>query len=415
MSEIQLPLLNFFHRVSIFYWENLIAEWNGPIPQWKEVDLMQMPADIASLWDKLKMRLRNCGIFRLKDHDSLTWRNSKVLYQVQVKDVYKDLIRKAPSLLNPPFPSILWKTGCPLKMILFSWLAFHNRNLTWDTLRKRGWQGLGVCHICWAEEESNFHLFFACKKTRLLWRNLEHAYGVQLPSLSSMINAFLWCCLQKKTWRSIFIITVWCIWKWRNKVIFNGKTPHLMDIFSSISSIFESIPQSSPKMPLQKECGIQQAQSVIPRAFFDGAEQEGQCGCRVHIVVNELCSFQLFWNGGSGSNSKAEAMALAGLLHFCLFLNLQGVSIFDDSKVLVDSLNGKVFIRNPQLLGWIERINFFWNRSEGASICHIKRDLNHVADGLSKKGLRMALGLWFLQVSFEGNVISIQDFLPPDF
>lgn len=152
----------------------------------------------------------------------------------------------------------------------------------------------------------------------------------------------------------------------------------------------------------------------MPRAFFDGAEQEGQRGCWVHIVVNETCNFQLFWNGGSGSNSKVEAMALAGLLHFCLFLNLQGVSIFGDSKVLVDSLCGKNFIRNPQLLGWIERINFSWNRSKGASICHIKRDLNHVADGLSKNGLRVAPGLWFFQVSFEGNVISIQDFLPPD-
>lgn len=141
-------------------------EWSHP-PR-KDADHLRMLADIASLWDIVKVRLRNCGIFRSKEHDNLIWKSSKVLYEVQVKDVYKDLISKVPSLLKPSFPAILWKSGCPLKMILFAWLAFHNRNLTWDNLRKRGWQGPGVCSFCWAEEESNFHLFFPCKKTRPL-------------------------------------------------------------------------------------------------------------------------------------------------------------------------------------------------------------------------------------------------------
>lgn len=131
----------------------------------------------------------------------------------------------------------------------------------------------------------------------------------------------------------------------------------------------------------------QQNLSAMSRAFFDGAEQDDQCGCGVFIVVNKNCHYHLFWNGGSGSNSKAEAMALAGLLHFCLFVNLQDVSIFGDFKVLVDDLRGKNIIRKLQLSGWIHRINFLWNRSKGVSIRHIKRDLNQAANDLSKKGL----------------------------
>eukprot|EP00253_Pinus_taeda_P003310 PITA_03310 len=191
--EIQVPLLNFFHRQGIFFWGSLIAEWNGPFPIWKDADHMQMPADIASLWNSIKVRLRNCGIFRSKEHDILIWKSSKILYEVQVKDVYKDLISKVPSRLNPSFPAILWKSGCPLKMTLFAWLAFHNRNLIWDNLRKRGWQGPGVCSFCWAEEESNFHLFFACKKTRPLWWNLENAHGIQHFTHSSTADTFFWC------------------------------------------------------------------------------------------------------------------------------------------------------------------------------------------------------------------------------
>ena len=74
--------------------------------------------------------------------------------------------------------------------------------------------------------------------------------------------------------------------------------------------------------PLLNESLTQPDLSVSPRAFFDGAEQEGHCGCGVFILVSEICHFHLFWNGSRGSNTKAEAMALAGLLQLCFFLDL---------------------------------------------------------------------------------------------
>lgn len=85
----------------------------------------------------------------------------------------------------------------------------------------------------------------------------------------------------------------------------------------------------------------------MPRAFFDGVEHEEICGCGVHIFVDEDNHFLIHWNGGMDSNSKAEAMALAGLLSFFLFLNLQNVSIFGDSRVMVDYVLGKNKIFKP--------------------------------------------------------------------
>lgn len=108
-------------------------------------------------------------------------------------------------------------------------------------------------------------------------------------------------------------------------------------------------------------------------------------------------------------------MALAGFFQFCSFLDLRDVSIFGDSKVLVDAVCGKSCIRNPQLSGWLERILYLWNKSLGASILHIKRDLNMVADELSKNGLSLDPELWSLQILFEGDLFSIQDFSPLDF
>lgn len=385
--EVQDSLLNFLHRKGMFYWDSLIASWRGPIPLWKEADSLGMPTDIAFQWDQIRIHLRNCGIFRSENQDGLMWKSSKAMSVVQVKDVYRDVIGLKPSLLRPSFPPIFWKSGFPSKMIFFSWLSFHNRNLSWENLRKRGWQGPGVCPICWSDEESNFHLFLDCKKTCLLWRALEECHGIQHMSHSSISEAFLWSSLQKKSWRSIFIIAVWCIWKWCNKVIFNSKASPFLEIISIITSIYELISQCLSKRPKQNGNEVPQELSPMPKAFFDEAEQGGQCGCGVIISVNENCHFLIYWNGGRGSNSKAEVMALAGLLHFCLFLNIQDVSIFGDSKVMVDGVLGKNIFMKPQLIGWIDRIKYLWNRSKGASIHHIKRALNQQADDLSKRGL----------------------------
>lgn len=111
----------------------------------------------------------------------------------------------------------------------------------------------------------------------------------------------------------------------------------------------------------------------------------------------------------------AEAMALAGLLSFCFFINLQNITIFGDSKVLVDYLSRKNMISRSHLVGWLDKIRFYWNSLMGSSIHHINRDQNQKADELSKKGLQAVPGSWHLQVSSERKIFSIQDFYPSDF
>lgn len=62
---------------------------------------------------------------------------SKEMNNVTAKEVYHNMIMQQ-ALDSPIFPQIYWKDGCTSKMILFAWLAFHNRNLTWENLMKRG-------------------------------------------------------------------------------------------------------------------------------------------------------------------------------------------------------------------------------------------------------------------------------------
>lgn len=127
--------------------------------------------------------------------------------------------------------------------------------------------------------------------------------------------------------------------------------------------------------------------SGIPRAFFDGASQQGICACVVFIIPAVGQKYEIYWNGGTGTNNKVEVMALAGLLSISDFLNLQGLKIYGDFKMIIDHVRSKHTIKNYNLSEWLERIMSIWVSRPDFSIEHINKGTNAVADALSKKGL----------------------------
>jgi len=170
------------------------------------------------------------------------------------------------------------------------------------------------------------------------------------------------------------------------------------------------------KVPKDKRDAPPSGSPVLPSfPCACGAEQRGIYGCRVFILINESSHFSIHWNGGRGSNSKAEVMALAGLLYFCFFLDIRHVLIFGDSKVMVDFVHKENNISMPHLTGWLNRIRSLWDDMYESSINHISRTQNLKADSLSKKGLSSSPGLWFVQVLSDENIFTIQEFSPPIF
>lgn len=80
--------------------------------------------------------------------DHLFWFSSNASAPICVKDIYSKLIATLVPGTAPIFPTALWKTRCPPRMIFFAWLLFSNKNLTWDNLRKRSWHGPSRCSMC---------------------------------------------------------------------------------------------------------------------------------------------------------------------------------------------------------------------------------------------------------------------------
>ena len=70
-------------------------------------------------------------------------------------------------------------------------------------------------------------------------------------------------------------------------------------------------------------------QSIV--GFFCGREHGGICGARMMIKLKENLSYRLRMGIGRGTNTKAELLALWGLLRFAQDKELHELLILGDS------------------------------------------------------------------------------------
>lgn len=229
------------HQLGFFTWDKVILEWHGSSPVWKTAEQLGLPPPLSPVWLQVLSSLQIAGIARCGPSDHLRWSSTSSSASISVKDVYSELIFTLAPTPAPIFPSTLWKSGCPPRMIYFVWLLFNNRNLTWDNLIKRSWHGPSRCYICESDEESNLHIFFCCRLTLDLWCELARLYSFPHVEFDSVQAAYKWWTSQPAKHRPLLIITVWFIWPWRNhKIFYSIKTP-LHTILPCICSLYDYI------------------------------------------------------------------------------------------------------------------------------------------------------------------------------
>lgn len=124
-----------------------------------------------------------------------------------------------------------------------------------------------------------------------------------------------------------------------------------------------------------------------PASFSDGVDQNNRCGCGALMIINPLCHYKIHWYGGHRSNTRAEIMALLGLLWLTKQLYIDKIWIFGDSKVLIDHMNNLNSMSTGHLTTWMDRIQEIPRNFSHIIFKHIYREKNNIADRLSKKGL----------------------------
>eukprot|EP00253_Pinus_taeda_P035371 PITA_35371 len=232
--HIPMDLTTHLQRHGIFTWNKLITEWRGSTPIWKDGTALNLLDILDGNWISIKDTLSQGGFHRHGPVDHLIWTVCKNRRPVSIRDIYTHMISYRSPNSQSTFPYVFWKARCPLKYIHFAWLVFHNKNLTWDNLRKRSWHGPSRCSMCESNEETNLHMFFKCPSILRIWYVLENSFDFPLTVFDSSRAALFWWSRQNGNRRFPILIFLWTAWKWRNSRIFNDSNSPVSFILDNI-------------------------------------------------------------------------------------------------------------------------------------------------------------------------------------
>ena len=135
-------------------------------------------------------------------------------------------------------------------------------------------------------------------------------------------------------YKTLPIFFIWVLWRYRNSIIFEDCKLPFYAIMSWIIRLYSHFPNVSIS---RKKVGIHHP-PLLPSGIvgtFDGAEQGGYCGGGGTLTVASNHVFH-FWLGmGSGTNTKAELVALWALLRLARERNIVNISILGDSMAII--------------------------------------------------------------------------------
>ena len=131
----------------------------------------------------------------------------------------------------------IWRIRVPYRTQMFLWLLLHNKLLTNVERFRRHMVDSPRSAICSADEEDLDHLFRYCTNAIMTWQGIQASTAHEADSNergSSWLQNNLSNQLEDPSWPKKFLITLWCIWKWRCMICFGslgditeGETPVL--------------------------------------------------------------------------------------------------------------------------------------------------------------------------------------------
>jgi len=136
----------------------------------------------------------------------------------------------------------------------------------------------------------------------------------------------------------------------------------------------------------------------FPSGFFDGAEKNGRCGCGVVLYIDAVVSYRIHWYEGMGTNTRAELVALWGLLLFIAEKQVSVIHIYGDLKTIVDGFSDRSHFNLLELRYWRMCTSELLSIFQDYNIQQIFRESNSMVDLLSKHGLLDEEG--YMLVSF---------------
>jgi ribonuclease HI len=360
-----------------------------PLPDiWLNSGQLNLGGDAASDWDAFTQALRSAGISLSTTSDSIIWAGGDATGVTTVKNIYTALLQQLNFHADLRWFQRLWKWPIPLKIKKFIWLSAKGKTLTWDLLRKRGWEGPGICKLCNRSAEDIHHILIHCHFTRVVWQRLITHFSLNIQwKAASVSDCFLLWSKEKTAPVSLAAHACWQLWIERNKAIFEDRAPSILSVTHRILSSFSWQPSTVKTLPLQV-CEFTQEEGFT-LACFDGATHSNGLCCGAGGIFKSHPSRVTKWfiNCGAGSNTKAELMGLWATLTLATFWSINQLQILGDSRVIIDWINHKCNLNTVNIECWKQKTLELAKNFKDLSIHHIYRVHNKEADALSKRAL----------------------------
>jgi ribonuclease HI len=124
------------------------------------------------------------------------------------------------------------------------------------------------------------------------------------------------------------------------------------------------------------------------RAWFDGSAHPnpGRCGIGALLTGPNGERIEISQPAGYGNSSEAEYRALIALLEAAVRDAAHGLTIYGDSRVVVDDMNGADDAGAPSLAGYRLAAHGLLAQLRGVTLRWIPRHKNGLADALSQRG-----------------------------
>lgn len=140
----------------------------------------------------------------------------------------------------------IWKLKVPNRVCTFIWLVKHNRIMTNENRAKRGITKSDSCWFCTNIMESVDHVLRHCPFADSVWRAVLPAFfeKTKYAHFPRWLEEGI---TNKGNGRhpvnnnTVFTMTLWWVWEWRNDAIFNNTVKPLQFKTSWISSQVEGI------------------------------------------------------------------------------------------------------------------------------------------------------------------------------
>lgn len=416
LSILSPQLRSLLSSQNFFFLAQMKGTANAPhLPDhWLHSSTLQLQGSMALEWEAYTTALKSVGISLRNSRDILLWAGGDGSGTLTVKNTYEALFHTQPIVADPPWLHRIWKWHIPLKILLFFWLCVKDKALTWEALRRRGWQGPGICPLCNQASEDIHHLLIHCNFTSLIWHLLSQQFSIPLVWNGNTITDCLssWFS-DRHAPHSLAAHVCWQTWIERNHVIFEGRTPSCQAVLHRVLSSFTWQLPTDKSLHL-KACDHSLVAGGTLVCFNGAARSTGLCcGAGGTFKTHSSRITNWYLNCGSGSNNKAELMGLWVSLYLASCCSLSHLLVLGDSRVIIDWINHVGQLQSIHLEGWKQRTLELASQFTDAHFQHIPRYHNTEADALSKRALSAVpgrLSIYHIDNGIASSISSINLF-----